>query len=138
MADNVQITAGSGTIIASDDVGGAQYQRMKLGVGSDGVAKDLQPATIVAVVSASTDVQAVGAACTLLGWSFGENAGTAAVAELYLRDGTSSAGTIVAHITLNPDESIREAAPNPGLKITTGVYVDMVSGTCDGSIWYVP
>ena len=43
MADNVAITAGSGTTIASDDIGGVQYQRVKLVVGADGVAADLAP-----------------------------------------------------------------------------------------------
>jgi len=38
MADNVAITAGSGTNIASDDVGGVHYQRVKLDGGGDGAA----------------------------------------------------------------------------------------------------
>ena len=38
MADNVAITAGSGTTVATDDVGGAHYQKMKLDAGGDGVA----------------------------------------------------------------------------------------------------
>lgn len=36
MADNVAITAGSGTSIATDDIGGAQYQRVKIAAGPDG------------------------------------------------------------------------------------------------------
>jgi hypothetical protein len=40
MADNVQITAGSGTAIAADDVSGALHQRVKLSLGADGVAND--------------------------------------------------------------------------------------------------
>lgn len=40
MADNVAITAGSGTSIATDDVGGAHYQRVKLALGADGAAAD--------------------------------------------------------------------------------------------------
>lgn len=43
MADNVSITAGSGTIIATDEVGGAQYQRVKIALGADGAAADLAP-----------------------------------------------------------------------------------------------
>lgn len=38
MADNVAITAGSGTTIATDDVGGAHYQYVKLAFGADGTA----------------------------------------------------------------------------------------------------
>lgn len=36
MADNVAITAGSGTTIATDDVSGVQFQKVKLDVGGDG------------------------------------------------------------------------------------------------------
>lgn len=38
MADNVAITAGSGTTVATDDIGGVQYQRQKLTLGPDGTA----------------------------------------------------------------------------------------------------
>jgi hypothetical protein len=37
MADNVGITPGSGATAASDDIGGVQYQRIKLVHGADGV-----------------------------------------------------------------------------------------------------
>lgn len=40
MADNVQITAGSGTTVAADDVGGVLYPRAKLSLGADGAATD--------------------------------------------------------------------------------------------------
>lgn len=40
MADNVAITAGSGTTIAADDISGALHQRVKLTWGVDGAAVD--------------------------------------------------------------------------------------------------
>lgn len=40
MADNVAVTAGSGTTVAADDVGGVMYQRTKLALGADGSATD--------------------------------------------------------------------------------------------------
>lgn len=40
MADNVAITAGSGTTIATDEVSSAHYQRTKRSVGADGAATD--------------------------------------------------------------------------------------------------
>lgn len=40
MADNVAITAGAGTTIAADDIGGVLWQRIKLGWGVDGAAVD--------------------------------------------------------------------------------------------------
>lgn len=41
MADNVSVTAGTGTPIATDDVGGVQYQRVKVTFGVDGAAADV-------------------------------------------------------------------------------------------------
>lgn len=38
MADNVAITEGSGKSVATDDVSGQQYQRIKLDLGTDGAA----------------------------------------------------------------------------------------------------
>lgn len=40
MADNVAITAGTGTTIAADDVGGVLHQRVKVALGADGSATD--------------------------------------------------------------------------------------------------
>jgi hypothetical protein len=41
MADNVAITPGSGATVATDDVGGVQYQRVKLDLGGDGLSSPL-------------------------------------------------------------------------------------------------
>lgn len=38
MADNVAITAGAGTVIATDDIGGVHYQRVKVAFGLDDAA----------------------------------------------------------------------------------------------------
>lgn len=45
MADNVAITAGSGTTIAADDVGGVLSQRVKVQWGPDGTVNDADVAT---------------------------------------------------------------------------------------------
>ncbi len=45
MADNVAITAGTGTTIAADDVGGALHQRVKATWGPDGTGNDIDIAT---------------------------------------------------------------------------------------------
>ena len=37
MSDNVGYTPGSGEVIASDDIGGVQHQRIKVVIGPDGV-----------------------------------------------------------------------------------------------------
>src|ERR1700742_2403902 len=42
MADNVNVTPGTGAVVAADDVGGALYQRVKPAFGPDGTALDVQ------------------------------------------------------------------------------------------------
>ena len=41
MSDNVGYTPGVGATVAADDIGGVLHQRIKLGVGGDGVAVDV-------------------------------------------------------------------------------------------------
>ena len=41
MADNVTVTQGSGTSIATDDIGGVHYPRSKVGWGADGTYNDV-------------------------------------------------------------------------------------------------
>ena len=55
MADNVGYTPGSGAIIAADDIGGVLHQRMKLGVGGDGVAVDVSSANPMPVSDAPAE-----------------------------------------------------------------------------------
>lgn len=58
MADNVAITAGSGISIASDDIGGVQYQRIKIAQGADGVGVDVSSAAPLQVSLANTGANA--------------------------------------------------------------------------------
>jgi len=41
MADNVGYTPGTGATVAADEIGGVLHQRVKLGIGDDGVAVDV-------------------------------------------------------------------------------------------------
>jgi hypothetical protein len=41
MSDNIDVTPGTGKTVATDDVGGAQYQQVKINIGADGVATAL-------------------------------------------------------------------------------------------------
>lgn len=50
MADNIAVTAGTGTTIATDDVGGAHFQKIKIDVGSDGVSAALSSTNPIPVV----------------------------------------------------------------------------------------
>lgn len=63
MSDNVAITAGSGTNIATDDVGGVQYQRVKNVFGADGVATDVSSTAPMPTTESDGDL-GVGAGLT--------------------------------------------------------------------------
>jgi hypothetical protein len=60
MADNVAITAGSGTSVAADEIGGVYYQRVKITWGADGAAVDASAADPlpVAVIAGQVTVAA--------------------------------------------------------------------------------
>lgn len=53
MADNVAITAGVGTSIAADDIGGVLHQRVKISQGADGAATDVSSAAPLQVTGAN-------------------------------------------------------------------------------------
>ena len=50
MSDNIQVTAGSGTTIAADDISGVLHQRVKLTWGVDGTANDTSASNPIPVV----------------------------------------------------------------------------------------
>src|SRR4051812_4502370 len=54
MADNVAITAGTGTTIAADDIGGVLHQRVKISQGADGSGTDVSSAAPLQVTLANT------------------------------------------------------------------------------------
>jgi hypothetical protein len=57
MADNVGYTPGTGATVAADDIGGVLHQRVKIGVGTDGVAVDVSssnPMPVSGTVTANT------------------------------------------------------------------------------------
>lgn len=66
MADNVNVTAGSGVVIASDDVSSVHYQKIKVDAGGDGVSvpvvagRQADAASLPAALS-TEDVALIGA-----------------------------------------------------------------------------
>lgn len=61
MADNVAITAGSGTVIATDEIGGVNYQRVKPAWGTDGTAVDVSASNPLPVAAYGELVEAIEA-----------------------------------------------------------------------------
>jgi hypothetical protein len=50
MAGNVGYTPGTGALVAADDIAGVLHQRIKLGIGGDGVAVDVSEANPLPVL----------------------------------------------------------------------------------------
>jgi len=56
MADNVGYTPGSGATVAADEIGGVLHQRVKIGIGDDGVAVDVSAANPLPVTLTQGEV----------------------------------------------------------------------------------
>lgn len=82
-------------------------------------------ARAVALVTGTTDVQAITGACTLVGFSARETAGVAS-ADVTLRDGTTATDPVKGIIRLVANGS--QAEMLPAIEFVTGVFVDR-SGT---------
>ncbi|HYE85973.1 MAG TPA: hypothetical protein VEA16_06440 [Vicinamibacterales bacterium] len=84
-----------------------------------------------AIASGTGDAQAITAVAgtILLGFSITENAGTPAAARVRLHLGTDNTGTELFDVTLAASESVREWFGASGPDISTGLYMDRVSGT---------
>lgn len=61
MSDNVGYTPGSGELIATDDIGGVQYQRVKPVWGTDGVANDVNANTPLPIQAIGELMEAIEA-----------------------------------------------------------------------------
>ncbi len=101
MADNLAYTPGSGATVASDDVGGVHYQRVKMSYGADGSATDVSAAAPLPTVQQAdtpsvTSVSASATAVTLLAAAAGRRGGIVyndSSAVLYLKFGATASTT---------------------------------------------
>jgi hypothetical protein len=137
MADNVAVTAGSGTSIASDDISSVQYQRIKLVSGGDGITpRDMMAGDYEAVAASATD-QILGPSGAQYDFLAGlvivpANLNPGAVS---IKDGNGSAITVFTGgtgsvVTLHPFYvplgMVCTASTTPGWKVTTGASVSVI------------
>ena len=61
MADNVGYTPGTGATVAADEIAGVLHQRVKIGVGGDGVAVDVSQENPMPVVAYGELIEAIEA-----------------------------------------------------------------------------
>jgi len=61
MSDNIGYTPGTGATVAADNIGGALHQRVKISVGSDGVAADASEGNPLPVTAVAELMEAIEA-----------------------------------------------------------------------------
>lgn len=99
----------------------------------------LAPATITPVVSGTGDAQVLPATANLrlMGFTSKENAGSPAPAEFILRHGTGTGDPPLVHVTLGSNESTRDWFGPGGMSVSSGIFLDRVSGTTELSLYTV-
>lgn len=110
MADNVAITAGAGTNIATDDIGGVHYQRNKLSLGVDGAVVDavggagVVSSNVIRATLASDD-PAVTSLAVLDDWDESDRAKVnLIVGQAGVAAGAGAVGATVPRVTLASDD----------------------------------
>lgn len=133
MSDNTTINPGAGgAVIATDDIGGVQHQRMKVGYGADGSYTDVSatspmPTTVAAfatmgtgrasVATAGTRVQLSSSACS----SVTVKARATNVNTIYIG---GSGVTAATGFELAPGETVSIDVTN-----TNMIYIDAATAT---------
>jgi hypothetical protein len=137
MADNVAITAGSGTTIAADDIGGVLYQRVKISQGADGAGTDVSSTAPLQVslanhaanatavkVDGSAVTQPVSGTVTITPSGTQTVSGTVAVSTINSvapAFGTGVRGATVQRVTLATDDVV-------GITANSSVNVAQMNG----------
>ena len=103
MADNVDITPGSGATVATDDVGGVQYQRVKVAHGADGSATDTSATNPLPTVVSGELVEATQALRTIANMLYGSIGRALADdrgrLQVFIGGGTAAGVTTVSTVT---------------------------------------
>jgi hypothetical protein len=128
MADNVAITAGSGTNVAADDIASVFYQRVKLSLGADGTAVDAVAGAGATGTGVQRVVEATGACTTGTASAVNDTAtdttilaaNTARYGATIWNDSTSILYLLLANATAS--------ATNATVKLAAGDYYEVPFG----------
>lgn len=97
----------------------------------------LPPAAVLPIVATTTDLTLLTGPFVLRGWALAETTGSAAVtAELY--DGNDENDVLVAPLFLLSGTSSVLWAADSGIILRTGLFLEMLSGSIEGAIYYTP
>src|SRR3990167_7718436 len=148
MADNVKITQGTQTDIATDDVSGVQFQKIKLDTGADGISSAftgtlgaitnlaggtltrLEGGSVVVTAGTISDLDTVGTVGRLEGGSVVVTTGTTNVTtgSIVVTAGTMTTGTL----TKNAYRPVNQATSFGTVGTAGGSLFGTISGTSGG------
>lgn len=148
MADNITVTAGTGTTIAADDISGVLHQRVKISQGADGVGVDVSSAAPLQVTLANTSANAtavkvdgsavtqpVSGTVTITPSGTQTVSGTVAVSTINSvapAFGTGTRGATVQRVTVATDDVVPISAAS--LPLPTGASTSALQSTIDTSV----
>lgn len=96
----------------------------------------IAPAFTLPVPATTVSQNLIARGTLVIGYSFVETTG-AAPASIDLIDGNDANGAVVAVITLDPGQSIRDTFSGDGVYFQSGPFLKVNSGSVRGAIWQV-
>lgn len=87
----------------------------------------------IAVPAPAVSTQLDNRAGRVTWWGWRETTGTAGAA-FRLWDGTGNGGRLIAPFSLNLAESVRERAGKDSLPYVSGLFLEVISGTFEGTV----
>ena len=136
MADNYVANAGSGgSTFAADDISSVYYARVKVSVGSDGIAADCWTSARL-ISAASTNATSLKASAGVLGFIYAVNLNAAVrYLKLYNKASSPTVGTDTPVATLPIPASTTGAGfmlpMGPGIAFATGIAYALTTGAAD-------
>ncbi len=95
---------------------------------------DWHPVEAIPFVLPAASRQITQRPCRLYGVGVTETTGQTSAA-VQLIDGGDANGTLVTDITLVPSESTRDWYGQPGIRVRSGLFLNVLSGTVRGVVW---
>lgn len=132
MADNVNITPGTGATVAADDIGGILFQRIKLTTGPDGTAADVADGSPLPVANSTYAQFVSGNASNTTGASTQCIAAQGAGVKTYLTDVTiTNTSAVDVFVELLDGASVRWTCPVPAGSGFTKSFDTPLAGTAN-------
>ncbi len=136
---NVGYTPGVGKTVATDTIGGVEYQRTKMVWGTTGTARDVRPVSVLNSVNSTASVTLASSGGILYGYCVVATTGVVAKIQVTIRDSTSnSTGNVLAGVVLSTgtagQRQMNAWFGDVGVKLNRGLRVVRNTTTIKSSV----